>query len=294
MLNKERPQGGPMTDKEGDKSMEVEALRMEVEKHVEQNTLAAVAGEKCVDGGYKPGEAEGKLARPGGSLGVSMTLLELGYSPEESFRIVYDFNVEQGLKYGWHTDTHADPEDGHKHDDTIVGCGHCEKAIKVAQSYSDTVSGEAFNELLTIVRNAQADPELNKNMEMVKLDRKHEEGAILAILDEDKTVRPWDLETNKQFFIYDIARDKKLFNKLVYFMAEKGLIEDDARETVFSHLWTEGEKVEDQGIVQQQTNATLSLLGTSQGADIFGVSWDEDGKASIKHIGNAPGQRKQA
>lgn len=86
-----------MTDEQLSQNLELEQQLLEAKKHVARmkvpvdNTQA-----KCVDGGYKKNEAEGALAIPGGHLGVSMSLLRLGFTPQEAFSAVYQHVTENG------------------------------------------------------------------------------------------------------------------------------------------------------------------------------------------------------
>lgn len=163
---------------------ELELMR-DIEKHAQANTVVADNQKrKCVDGGYQVGEAEGAIARAGADLGVSMALLRLGFTPSEAFHLVFDFVTSRGQKYSWHTDTHVDPKEGddhhHQTSDAVVGCGHCNAAIKMGEEYG--VSGAEVQELLDTVRAFQAqEPE---QMECVVLDREHTEKAILVVKSE--------------------------------------------------------------------------------------------------------------
>ncbi len=216
---------------------------------------------KCVDGGYRGDESVGAIAIPGAHLGVSMALLDLGFSPEEAFEFVYKFVTKDGNPFCWHTDTHEG------HHGVIVGCGHCNAAIGKGERYG--VSGKNVQKLLELVRKAQNDRE---NMELVILDREHSEQAILVITSEDYTVKPWDQENEVQFFIYDKVRHLDLLKKFAQFLAEQGKVV--AYEDLVS-------------VSDKQTNATLGLLGSSKGKPIYIVNFSGD-EPLVELVGNAP------
>ncbi|GIK84412.1 MAG: hypothetical protein BroJett025_10340 [Patescibacteria group bacterium] len=216
---------------------------------------------KCVDGGYRGEEAVGAIAMPGAHLGISMALLQLGFSPEEAFELVYKFVTKDGNPYCWHTDTHEG------HHGTIVGCGHCNAAISKGEKYS--VAGLDVQELLDLVRSAQNDRE---NMELVILDREHKEEAILVVTSTDYTVKPWDQENDVQFFIYDKVRHLDLLKRLV------------------EYLNAQGKSVSYEALVEasdKQTTATLGLLGSSKGKPIYTVDVSTN-EPVVEMVGNAP------
>ena len=225
---------------------------------------------KCVDGGYKEDEAVGAIAIPGGHLGVSMALLELGFSPEDAFGLVYDFTLSLQEKsesaetypYCWHSDKHEG------HHGVVVGCGHCNAAIKQgAEHYG--VDGAKVQELLNLVRAAQ---ESGENMELVVLDREHTEQAILVVTSADYTVKPWDQTDDVQFFIYDKTRHMVLLKELVAFLAQQGRSVDLAALVAAS---------------EHQTNSTLGLLGSSKGKPIYTVDVSQE-EPVVEHVGQAP------
>lgn len=216
---------------------------------------------KCVDGGYRGEEAVGAIAIPGAHLGVSMALLNLGFSPEDAFELVYKFASKDSNPYCWHTDKHEG------HDGVVVGCGHCNAAIGNADHYG--VESLKTQELLDLVRKAQDERE---NMEMVILDREHSEKAILVVTSTNFTVKPWDQEDDVQFFIYDKVRHMEMLKNLVGFLAENG------REVSFDALVESSEK---------QTNSTLGLLGSSKGKSIFTVDVSGD-EPVVEMVGQAP------
>lgn len=267
-------------------------LLQDIEQHVQANTVPADNSKrKCVDGGYQVGEAEGALARAGADLGASMALLKLGFTPQESFQLVFDFVTSRGQKYCWHTDTHVDPAetDDHHHASSQekVGCGHCNAAIKVGEKYG--VSGESVDQLLTIVRTMQErQPE---DMECVVLDRDHAERAILVVQSTDLTVRPWGKDKGDQYFISDAARDAQYLSDLFYFIREqKGKRTGKAEVMVQPGKYTTFNKFQD--AVGEQTHATLGLLNSSKGKMLVEVMTTQDEKGrkmtKIKKLGYAP------
>jgi len=216
---------------------------------------------KCVDGGYRGEEAVGAIAIPGAHLGISMALLDLGFSPEESFELVYKFSSKDGNPYCWHTDTHEG------HNGVVVGCGHCNAAIGNGNHYG--VEGEKTQELLEIIRKAQEERE---NMESVILDREHAEQAILVITSTDFTVKPWDQEDDIQFFIYDKIRHLQMLKSLTQFINQSG------KELSYEDLVASSDR---------QTNSTLGLLGSSKGKPIFTVDVSSE-EPKVELVGQAP------
>lgn len=218
---------------------------------------------KCVDGGYRGNEAVGAIAIPGGHLGISMALLSLGFSPQDAFKMVYDFTHQNGNPYSWHTDKHEG------HDGVVVGCGHCNAAIAKGKSYYD-VQGEKVSELLAIVRDAQANM---GDMDCVILDREHKEEAILVITSTDYTVKPWDQDNDVQFFIYDKTRHLILLEQMVEFWDKAKNIKVDYKKLVEA--------------CEKQTNATLGLLGSSKGKPIYTVDVSSE-EPVVEEAGTAP------
>lgn len=221
---------------------------------------------KCVDGGYRAGQAEGAIAFPGGHLGLSMALVKLGFSADDAFNIVHEYVVKTGSKYCWHTDTHADHSGAH------VGCGHCNAAINTGHHYG--VEGEEIKKLLELVKNSHSDESKKDHMELVILDRDHIEKAILVIDSKGFSVKPWDEAENTQFFVYDKTRHMDLLQEFVEFLIQKGY------ELKFEDLAKASE---------EQTNSTLGLLGSSKGKEIYVVKIDEEGNIlDVSLAGNAP------
>lgn len=215
---------------------------------------------KCVDGGYRAGEAEGAIAFPGGHLGISMALLKLGLSPREAFDLVYKFSSKDSNPYCWHTDTH----EGHG---SVVGCGHCNAAIGNAEHYG--VESDAVKELLEIVRKEQ---ENSENMETVILDRDHAEKAILVVTSIDFSVKPWDEEDDVQYFIYDKTRHLEMLKELVEYAKENG------KDISYEDLVAASD---------EQLNSTLGLLGSSKGKMIFTVDMSSE-EPVVEYVGDAP------
>lgn len=237
-------------------------LKAKIVAHSKKMRVAADSTRtKCVDGGYRGEEAVGAIAMPGGHLGISIALLDLGFSPEDAFELVYKFSAKDSNPYCWHTDTHEG------HDGVVVGCGHCNAAIGNGNHYG--VDGSKTQALLDLVRKAQEERE---NMEMVILDREHAEEAILVVTSTDFTVKPWDQEDDVQFFIYDKVRHLDMLKRLVDFMAENG------KEVSYEDLVAASDK---------QTNSTLGLLGSSKGKSLFTV--DVSGvEPVVELVGQAP------
>lgn len=221
---------------------------------------------RCVDGGYKPGESDGSLAIAGADLGTSMALLAMEnpksgkhFTPQEAFDTVYSFLQDHGMgPYCWHSDTHEG------HDGVIVGCGHCNAAInEMSEMYG--VAGESVRKLLEIVRSAEAGETMKT--EFIKLDREHAEQGILINTGHEMTVKPWNMETDEQYFVYDAA----LHDEYLEMLAESvGLDLNVLKE-----------------IVEKQTTATLGSLVSSKGKPMIEINLDNDG-ISVKIIGTAP------
>jgi hypothetical protein len=235
---------------------EVVALEEAIAFAKKMRVVADAKKVKCVDGGYRTTESEGAIAFPGGFLGLSMALLEFGIAPREAFTLVYDFASEKGMPYSWHTDTHEG------HHGAVVGCGHCNAAMKPENAQYYGVNESQVAELLTIVREAQQARQQDGSMELVVLDRNHTERAILVITSTDYTVKPWDQEKNEQFFIYDQVRHEELLKEFVIFLEKQGVKSSNDVPITFEDLLSASKK---------QLNATLGLLGTSKGAQLFTV-----------------------
>jgi len=232
-------------------------------KHIEKMRVSAdPTRRKCVDGGYRENEAVGATAIPGADLGISMSLLGMGYSPQEAFDYVFNFVTNQGQSYCWHTDTHEG------HEGCEIGCGHCNIAIQKSDLYSTTP--EKIKELLKIIRQKQeSNPE---QMEKITLDREHKEQGILIVTNPDYTVKPWDEETDSQYFIYDETRHQVFLQQLVSFLKKQGIKMD------YNKLLDESEK---------QLEKTLGLLPSSKNKPIFSVDVSEDNPMIIQ-LNNAP------
>lgn len=215
---------------------------------------------KCVDGGYRAGEAEGAIAFAGAHVGVCMALVKVGLSPEDAFSVVYDYAKSVGQVFCWHTDTH----EGHG---CVVGCGHFNASMSASQQYG--VEGSAMTKLFEVVQTAQED---RSNMEMVVLHRDHAEQAILVITSTDFTVKPWDQEDNVQYFIYGKVRHLTLLEEVAVFAAAHGFAVTAEALIAAS---------------EEQTNATLGLLSSSKGKQLFTV--DVSGSQPVvEEVGVAP------
>lgn len=243
--------------------MQDQNLQDKVIAHSKKMRVAANSTRtKCVDGGYRGEEAVGAIAMPGAHLGISMALLDLGFSPEEAFELVYKFSTKDGNPYCWHTDKHEG------HHGVVVGCGHCNAAISQGTHYG--VEGEKTRVLLEIVRKAQEEKE---NMECIILDREHAEEAILVVTSTDYTVKPWDQEDDVQFFIYDKVRHLDMLKALTEFLNENG-----KKEVTYESLVEASD---------MQTNSTLGLLGSSKGKPIFTVDVSSE-EPVVEKVGQAP------
>lgn len=263
-MQDQQPQSESLAPKETE-------IPQEVYEHVQRMRVPVDnTGAKCVDGGYHENEAVGEMAIPGGHLGVSMALLHLGFTPPEAFALVDDFVEGNGGRYGWHTDRHdewSDQQHEH-HDGKHMGCGHCKAAIEQAEKYG--LKSESVQALLDIVSQTQVGGQ--RNMELVVLDRNHDERGVLIVTGTEQTVKPWDEERNTQFFIYDQARHQQFLRDLVAHLQEKG------REVSYDDLWSAS---------NTETMATLGLLGSSKGKPMYTVNVDGE-QAVIEFAGNAP------
>lgn len=250
-----------------------------VKKHVYNNRVPADNNRvKCVDGGYQPGQADGAIAVPGGHLGISMTLVSLGYDAQTAFSLVKEFALRRGEKYGWHSDTHTEhPQgDAHQHHHE-VGCGHCDKAINQAQFYgADRV---VIKELLQTVKNAAKNDPTGEVMDYVELNRDHKELGILVVDGLTQTVKPWEKNeiSDRQYFIYDRVRHQQYLFQLAQFLPVQAVDRPHHYQALWDNSW-------------KQTLSTLGLLGTSQGAPLYLVNVDATDKSQwqISEIGKAP------
>jgi hypothetical protein len=228
----------------------------------------ATPGRRCVDGGYTPEQAQGMTAFAGADLGLSMTLLAIdGVLPKQAFEIVHGFLTSRGEVYTWHSDKHTEESDS---DEPAVGCGHNNASLVPDNEGHFGISSSDSAELLSIVREKTD----NGLAEKVVLDREHTENGLMIIHGSDYTVQPWNPATNQQSFIYDVDRHQQLVRELAeYCRNEKQLeITDDQLLK----------------IADTQTNATLGLLGTSRGAPIYDVHFDDEGKPLVSAAGYAP------
>lgn len=222
----------------------------EIKRFVARAIVAANdAIRRCVDGRYKAddSEARGGIAMPGGDLGLSMSLLsiknEVGsyhYTPQQAFDLVYDLVTSKGQKYYWHTDDHSG-EDG-------IGCGHCNAASSEDNQDRYQTKAERVTELHRLVYEAWQMKQ--DSMVRVVLEGNHGEQGILQILGTEWDVMPQD-ENGQQFFIWSSDRHQAYVRQF----AETVGIDPDL-------LWK---------ATAAQLNATLGLLGSSQGKPIYSV-----------------------
>lgn len=237
-----------------------------VKAHCRENLVTADKNMRtCVDGGYRAGGVDGSIAFPGADLGTAQAMLVLDYSPQDAFGLVYDFATQNGKEFYWHTDTHEGQEGNE------VGCGHCNAAIQQITKEKYGATAEETQELLNIVRQKQQDSP--GTMECVVLEREHTEKAILLIESLTHSIRPWSEETGDMYFIYDKTRHEVYLNDFVEFCESKG---------------TEINKAELIEAVGKQMDATLGLLGTSKGANIFSIKISKNGSLDISLAGTAP------
>ncbi len=283
------PQDGPRRIKV--KEVKVgEDVPKEVQTHIEKNSvLATDQSSICVDGGYRPEEAMGELARAGADAGLAMGLMAFGVKPEKAVEVIYNFRVSRNQKFGWHTDTH---EHHTVEGGGMCGCGHANAAATNASSYA--LEADKMREMWATIKAYQNQD--SDNMRFVNLNRKHNEAGILVVNSLDTTVLPWDLQKEKQFFVYDKAIDIQLVNDLVYWLAEN-------EKDVFVKIAGVGSDVEINDQVKEQahqrlmevldyhTNVTLALLGSSQGKPMYQVEYEQtpDGYITkVEKIGDAP------
>lgn len=205
--------------------------------YVQNNTVTAREGRKCVDGRYPPDTARGMLARAGGDCGYVMALMainkkkKLQLTPEQCFNAVYKV-ISQKMHGAFciHTDHHADPEyDGagqHMHK-TLIGCGHLSKAASqwsIRQPYD--VNGSDVKKIIAYAKNLA---DISENVEMVNLNGEHAERGVLIVEDSARTVNAMDPKEHAMFFIYDKKRDEAFMKKLVKEMALPGVTYEDMK-----------------------------------------------------------------
>lgn len=233
--------------------------------HVRTNTVPTDSTRViCVDGGYRPEQNRGALARPGGHLGLSQAVLkikhdhpEFDFTAEKAFDLVHAFAVRSGQTYGWHSDQQADPPEDlnltHSPERPILGCGHCARATIRPDIYG--LQAEDARALIAYARQYHT----QHPTDLVILNREHQEKAVLVITGTQKTVNSWDVAgTGNQYFIYDATRDQSLIENLVTYLNQQGY-----PQLTLEMLQT---------AVQTQTNATLGLL--AGGLSIYTVNAD--------------------
>ena len=176
--------------------------------YIKENTVAAKAGRKCVDGRYKSTDATGMIARAGGDCGYVMALMaiskkkKLGLTPEQCFNEVYRVihNTLHGA-FCVHTDHHVDPEgttnSDHVHK-TIIGCGHLSKAASQRFLKRYDLENNDVKKIIAYVRNVA---EIDKNIAMINLDGEHKEQGVLVIKSNSHTVNATD--GKHMYFVYD-------------------------------------------------------------------------------------------
>ena len=238
-------------------------------------------GSKCVDGGYRPGEMNGRLARPGADLGISMILLKLGLSPQKSLDLVKEFRINRNEKYGWHTDDHA-----------VCGCGHCNAAQQLNNQERYGIEVEKVKQLWHLVSQLP-----DEKCDFIVLTRKHAEKGVLLIEGIRNTVMPWNGEENsEQYFIYDATRDRELLNDFYYFLREKYGIAtqvENGRGVKIDDVEFNFSDLDIMTTDQTHREATLGLLGTSANQPIYAVNADEP-VIKVRFVGTTPDYRETA
>jgi hypothetical protein len=123
---------------------------------------------------------------------------------------------------------------------------------------------------LDIVREEQ---ELaSHQIELIVVDREHDEHSILVVTGTKFTVKPWDEEKNVQFFIYDQTRHQEFLNNLAEYLQQLD------HKTTYDDLWDAS---------NSETIATLGLLGSSKGKPMYSVNVDGE-TPEIAYLQKAP------
>lgn len=253
----------------------MEELEILVKNHANKmRTPANNERGKCVDGGYRAGEAEGALALPGGHIGLAMNLIAMDIPAETALEMTMKFLKDRGIAFGWHSDTH----EGHG---CTVGCGHWNAAMLHPEEYvaEDKKDDEAeiakfkaeVTKLFKMMVTLRDDEEQAKEFDYIELAREHAEQAILVVTSEDFTVKPWNEDDDVQFFIYDKNRHEALLESMV----DEFGFEGAERERFMK-------------IVKRQTEATLGLLGSSKGKPMFEVDVSVELNPVVQLVGYAP------
>lgn len=204
----------------------------DITEYVKASTIPVEDGRKCVDGRYRPDQATGMIARPGGDGGYVMALMavnkkkKLGLTPEQCFNEVYNV-VSKSKGFCMHTDQYTDP-DAHTHNG-LIGCGHLAKAAspKLSKAY-DVNSAD----VLRVVNYARNVCEISQTMHMVNLAGEHKERGVLIVHSKTHTVLADNPKLNQMYFIYDDERDTAFLSHLVKEMKIRGVtIADMKRES---------------------------------------------------------------
>ena len=204
--------------------------KSQVESYVNESTVPAKAGRKCVDGRYLPNQATGMLARPGGDGGYVMALMavsrkkKLGLTPEQCFNEIYKV-VEKDHGFCMHTDQHTDPDD-HTHNG-LIGCGHLAKAATQRFCENYDVSGEDVARVINYASNLK---EISHELHMVNLQGEHKELGVLIVNSDDFTVLADNPKLRQMYFIYDEQRDSAFIQNLVSQMGIEGVTYEDMKE----------------------------------------------------------------
>lgn len=314
MTNPIEAQGPQTVMPEQKNSPEIQAMVDAATKHVNKETVTVNndAPFKCVDGGYTKEQAAGAPARPGGDMGYAEALLTkkmkaiTGWSAQESFSQIYKFVTEvKKRKFGWHTDTHSQPvgntdshssehhgddHAGHSHEQPVIGCGHCMRAIKEAADYG--VDAQEMSFLVEAAK--QKFTEEPENAELIVLKRKHAEKGTLVVDSRELTVNSWSYQGEKsvedvladesQYFIYNVQQDKAFVAEFTKYLAGNGyaFLKTEADQQNFA------EAFQDQ--LDMQTYVTLSKLAANPDGTMrpmMSVTWDQQKSAKVEYLGNS-------
>ena len=208
----------------------------------------------------------GALARPGATAGYVEALLsckknhpeivELN-SVRKCLDLVARFIRSKRMRFSFHTDQHADPQPGHEThsgERPILGCGHCAKAIEHAADYG--VNFQDITELIELMRKSATD---ESDFEMVALNGDHAEQAALVITGSTHTVNARDTAKDRQFLIYDKARDDVWITEFVEFLLQQKIYIGS---------------LEYRTILDDQKDTTLALI--AGGKKVYSVNVDSD------------------
>ncbi len=253
-----------MVEQSSFRTIEQDEAQPELEKtrrFVEQNTVPARKGRRCVDGRYDStvDSNTGMISRPGGDFGYVMALmrvnteLNLGLSTQECFEAIYEVVTRDDDNFYMHTDHHADPLTSDDHENTdhpLIGCGHASKATNEDLAPLFGVNAQDMRDLITFVKQASSEDE---KIVIVNLPGDHDEKGVLSISSENLSVRSQNGDT--MYFLYDEKRDNDFMKDLVEKLDIDGLSFDGFKNAADSQL-----------------NAILELL--AKGLPVYSVTGD--------------------